>query len=224
MAKDRDSLRFLVAASVLAVLLSFIPFAGIIVYPFRLFVTFIHEGGHALAALLTFGSVEQVRLHLDASGETYTRGGMPLVVSSAGYLSSTVYGAGLLLLGRQSGRAKAALALTALAIAGLTLLYVRGVFGWMVGIGLTVGLVLTALAASVRAAHFILSFLAVQCCLNALYDLNTLFFISAFSNSHSDARNMQSFTGIPAVFWAIVWLVVSLMVLAQALKSYARRA
>jgi len=98
------------------------------------------------------------------------------------------------------------------------------VFGWMVGIGLTVGLVLTALAASVRAAHFILSFLAVQCCLNALYDLNTLFFISAFSNSHSDARNMQSFTGIPAVFWAIVWLVVSLMVLAQALKSYARRA
>jgi hypothetical protein len=223
MAKDRDSVKFLVAASVVTLLLYFIPFAWIVVYPFRLFVTFIHEGGHALGALLTFGAVEQINLHLDASGETYTRGGMPLVVSSAGYLSSTVYGAGLLMLGQQGGRAKAVLAATALAVAGLTVLYVQGIFGWLVGLGLTVGLILTAVAATVRVAHFLLSFLAVQCCLNALYDLRTLFFISAFSNAHSDARNMQSFTGVPAIFWALVWLVVSLAVLAQALRSYARR-
>jgi hypothetical protein len=115
------------------------------------------------------------------------------------------------------------LAATALAVAGLTVLYVQGFFGWLVGLGLTVGLILTAVAATVRVAHFLLSFLAVQCCLNALYDLRTLFFISAFSNAHSDARNMQSFTGVPAIFWALVWLVVSLAVLAQALRSYARR-
>src|SRR5438046_4894936 len=112
MAKDRDSLKFLLVASALTVILYFIPFAWLIVYPFRLFVTFIHEGGHALATLLTFGSVEAINLHVDASGETYTRGGMSLLISSAGYLSSTAYGASLLVLCRQGARAKGVLALT----------------------------------------------------------------------------------------------------------------
>lgn len=222
MAKDKDSLKFLVTATALTVILSFVPFAGIITYPIRLFVTFIHEGGHALAALLTFGSVEYINLHLDASGVTYTRGGMGMLVSSAGYLTSTVYGASLLTVLRQGRLARPVLAVTAAAVAGLTVLFVQGVFGWATGIGLTVALTLVAVAATVRVAHFLLSFLAVQCCLNAIYDLNTLFFLSAVTNTPNDARNMQSYTGIPAVFWAIIWLVVSLLVLAQSLRRYVR--
>ncbi|HZS08930.1 MAG TPA: M50 family metallopeptidase [Blastocatellia bacterium] len=223
MAKDKDSLKFLVAASALTVVLYFIPFAWLLVYPFRLFVTFIHEGGHALAALLTFGSVTEINLHLDGSGETYTRGGMGLLISSAGYLASTSYGASLLVLCRQGARAKGVLALTAAGVMALTALYVRGLFGLMVGIGLTVALVFVAVAATARIAHFLLSFLAVQCCLNALYDLNTLFFISAVSNRPSDALNMQRATGIPAVFWAVLWLAISFVVLTQALRSYTRQ-
>jgi hypothetical protein len=73
-----------------------------------------------------------------------------------------------------------------------------------------------------RAAHFFLSFLAVQCCLNALYDLNTLFMISAVSRTPSDAMNMQRLTMIPAVFWAVAWLAVSVVVLAWALRKHLR--
>jgi len=51
-------------ASAFAVLLSialwFIPFAGILTYPFRIFVTFIHEGGHALVAVLTGNTVSSL--------------------------------------------------------------------------------------------------------------------------------------------------------------------
>ncbi len=224
MTRDKNSLNFLLAASALTMLLSFVPFAQMLVYPFRLFVTFIHEGGHALATLLTFGSVSEIHLHPDASGETYTRGGFSLLIASAGYLSSTAYGAGLLVLGQQGKRAKGVLALTALAILALTALYVSGWFGWLVGIGLTIGLALVAIAASTQVAHFVLNFLAVQCCLNALYDLNTLFLISAVSRTPSDARNMQSYTGIPALFWAVLWLAISIIVLALSLRRYARRA
>ena len=43
----------LLLAATISIILWFIPFAEILTYPFRLFVTFIHEGGHAIAAMLT---------------------------------------------------------------------------------------------------------------------------------------------------------------------------
>lgn len=222
MPKDKDALKFLLGASALTVALSFVPVAFFLVYPFRLFVTFIHEGGHALATLLTFGAVDRVVIHPDASGETYSLGGASLLIASAGYLASTAYGAGLLVLCRQGGRAKVVLALTAAAILVLTAFFVNGLFGWLVGIGLSLGLVLVAVAAAPRAAHFFLSFLAVQCCLNALYDLQTLFFISARGGAASDAYNMYRLTWIPPVVWALSWLGISLAALAWALRSYRR--
>jgi hypothetical protein len=213
----------LLAASALTVILWFIPLAWLAVYPFRLFVTFIHEGGHALATLLTFGSVERVSIYPNASGVTLSRGGLQLLVASAGYLSSTAYGTGLLMLCQRGSNAKAVLALTAAAILGLTVFFVSGTFGWVAGILLAAGLVFIALAATARVAHFFLSFLAVQCCLNALYDLNTLFVISATSNAQSDALNLQRLTYIPALFWAVTWLGASIIVLFFALRNYAHR-
>jgi hypothetical protein len=223
MARDKDSLGFLLGASALTVVLWFIPFAGLLVYPFRLFVTFIHEGGHALATLITFGSVEYISIHADGSGLTYSRGGLALLVSSAGYLSSTAYGASLLALCRQGRNAKMVLAITAATILGMTVFFVSGLFGWITGILLTAGLIFIALASSARVAHFSLSFLAVQCCLNALYDLNTLFVLSATTRAQSDAVNMQRLTYIPAIFWALLWLGLSIIVLGLALRSYVKR-
>jgi len=41
----------LLIATAISVVLWFVPYAEVLTYPFRIFVTFIHEGGHALAAL-----------------------------------------------------------------------------------------------------------------------------------------------------------------------------
>ena len=65
----------LLVAAALSVVLWFIPYAEVLTYPFRIFVTFIHEGGHALAALLTGNSVESLRVAVNASGETNTTQG-----------------------------------------------------------------------------------------------------------------------------------------------------
>lgn len=215
-----DGFQFLLLASGLTVALSFIPHAGWLIYPFRLFVTFIHEGGHALLALLTGGWVTGLRIHLDASGETFSVGGVPLIIASAGYLASTIYGASLLALCRDGRHAKAVLTLTAAAVLGLTLFFAKGMLSLLTGIGLAVALVFCAIALTERAAHFFLSFLAIQCCLNALFDLRTLFLISAASDTPSDAFNMERMTGVPAVFWAVLWLVGSLAVLWVALRSF----
>ena len=78
-------------------------------YPFRIFVTFIHEGGHAIAALLTGNSVASLSVATNASGETYTtQGGLisQIFISSAGYLGSMAFGALLLVLIRKAVAAR----------------------------------------------------------------------------------------------------------------------
>src|SRR5215471_13703533 len=217
----KESIGFLLGATALAIVVSYIPLLGfVIVYPLRLFVTFIHEGGHALAALLTLGSVARLVIHPNASGETYTYGGLSFLISSAGYLTSTAYGAGLLTLLHDGRRAKAVLTVTAAIILTLTGFFTHDSFSLFIGIALTGLLIWVAIAWSPRWAHFFRSFLAVQCCMNAFYDLKTLFLISATTNLHSDAANMQEITMVPAIFWALVWIALSILALVTAVRVY----
>src|SRR5215210_6740506 len=96
----KPQITLLLIATVLTIALWFIPFADYLVYPIRLFVTFIHEGSHALAGLLTGGSVKSLTIGSDGSGVVYS---VPsgwfgaILTSSAGYLGTTAFGVLLLL-------------------------------------------------------------------------------------------------------------------------------
>ena len=221
MAKHKpNSLQVLLLVSLFTLMLSFVPNANVLVYPFRLFVTFIHEGGHALVTLLTGGWVTGLSIHLDASGETYSLGGIPLLIASAGYLTSAIYGAALLVLCRDGRNAKAVLSLTAAAILALTIFFAKGTLSTLTGLLLPLCLVFIALAVRESWAHYFTMFLAIQCCLNALVDLRTLFVLSATTNVQSDAANMAGMTGVPALFWSLLWIGGSLFILWRALRSY----
>ena len=71
----RPQVTALLFATALSLALWYVPYAWILSYPFQLFVTFIHEGGHALAAVLTGNSVRSLSVAIDTSGltETLTR-------------------------------------------------------------------------------------------------------------------------------------------------------
>jgi hypothetical protein len=210
----------LILVSLFTVMLSFIPGAQVLTYPFRLFVTFIHEGGHALATVLTGGDVKALSINWDASGETYSLGGIALLIASAGYLTSAIYGASLLVLCRDGRNAKAALSLTAAAILAIVMCFAKGTLSIGAGLFIPVALVFVALAFKESVAHFFAMFLAIQCCLNALVDLRTLFWLSATTNVQSDAANMAEMTGVPALFWSLLWIGGSLFILWRALRSY----
>jgi hypothetical protein len=53
--------------------------------------------------------------------------------------------------------------------------------------------------------------------------LKTLFLISATTHMHSDAVNMQEVTTIPALFWALFWIALSILALATAVRAYVSR-
>src|SRR3989442_12667962 len=116
----------LLLAAAISIILWFVPFAEILSYPFRIFVTFIHEGGHAVAALLTGNSVQSLSVAMNGSGETYTtQGGMfsQMLVSSAGYLGAMSFGALLLVLIRRSVAARLVLVGSAVVVFALTAIF-----------------------------------------------------------------------------------------------------
>jgi hypothetical protein len=76
-----------------------------------------------------------------------------------------------------------------------------------------------------KLVHFCMSFLAVQCLLNAFYDLRTVLYLSAFDPAFpTDARNMSQATGgfLPPVVWAAGWVLLSTVVVAGTLLVYYR--
>ena len=227
----------LLVAATISVVLWFIPYAEFLTYPFRIFVTFIHEGGHALAALLTGNSVASLSVATNASGETYTtHGGLisQVLISSAGYIGSMAFGALLLVLIRKAVAARIVLLSSAVLVFGLTLIFglIKPIFwvqAWsgipftlLAGTLISVGLVLIARFASARVATFFVSFLAVQCVLNALFDLKTVLFLSSpFGPTvANDAVNMQQATGIPALIWTVIWIGLALGILWFAMRLY----
>jgi hypothetical protein len=220
--RDLTTPTFLVMASLVSALIWYLPYGWIAIYPCRMFVTFIHEAGHAVTAILTGGIVERMVIHADGSGETLTRGGLTFFIASAGYLVSSAYGAALLALSRDGHRTRQVLTFNAGVIIAVTFFLTSNLFSWMVGTGLSAGLIWASISATERWAHFLLNLLAVQCCLNAFFDLRTLLWISQTTQLHSDARLLEEMTLLPASVWAIGWGALSLAFWGAGLWNYAR--
>jgi hypothetical protein len=235
----RPQVTLLLIAAGLSIALWFIPYAEILAYPFRIFVTFIHEGGHAIAAVLTGNSVQSLNVQMSGAGETYTTQGGTLsrmFISSAGYLSAMAFGAVALVLIRRRAAARVILFISAFLILFLTFVFgfLKPIFNgppaswWSVPFtfiaGVVISLALYAIGrwTSERVALFIVSMIAVQCILNALLDLKTVFFLSSpFAPAvPNDAVNMANATGVPAIFWAVLWIAVALGMLLLALRVY----
>jgi hypothetical protein len=224
-AEVKDAFRLLLIATAVTVALWFIPFAWVVTYPFRIFVTLIHETGHALATLATFGSVNRIQLAWNGSGVTETAGGVRLFISSAGYLSTTLFGAALLLVLRRERNARAAAMATAMMVLAVTLFFAGNLLAWLAGLAIGVGMLLLALKAKPRIVHFFMSFLAIQLVLNAFFDLLNLMYLSAFEPGRlTDAQNMANATGgfVPAIVWAVGWSLLSILILAVTLVVYYR--
>ena len=62
-----------------------IPQLDMLMYPLRLFVTYVHEAGHAIMVLLTGGSIEEFVVSSDGSGHVVSLGGTRWMVAPAGY-------------------------------------------------------------------------------------------------------------------------------------------
>ncbi|MCU4162486.1 M50 family metallopeptidase [Carboxylicivirga caseinilyticus] len=74
------------------VLIRFVPYGSLMLYPITLLVTIFHETGHALFALITGGSVHGIQINNDGSGYAMVAGGWAILVIPGGYIGSALWG------------------------------------------------------------------------------------------------------------------------------------
>jgi hypothetical protein len=213
----------IIALALGSLLLSRVPVIGLLFYPFRLFVTFVHELCHGFAALLSGGSFLRFAITPDGSGVATTRGGVPWLIISAGYVGSALVGGGLLVLAAQPEHAPRVLLGLGLALGVLCLLFARNLFGFVAGFALAVGLVYAARSLEPQVAQLLLIFLAVQATLVSFDNLFLQMRQSLLGRRlRTDAHLMAERTGIPALFWVLLWIGFSVYMLWLAL-NYAYR-
>jgi hypothetical protein len=222
-------LLYVAAAAVLAVVLSHIPVLDVVVYPFKLFGTFVHEWSHAIVTVVTGGHVVGLRINPDLSGEEYSTGGWGLAISSAGYLGTACTGAALLLAPLRRARhtlvalgvAVAALPFVGTLVQGAT--FTPTTWLWtavFAAVTLAVGR-----RGTLRLARLFQQFLAVEVCLAALDGLRSLdWLVLTAPGVMTDATTAGSATHLPALVWAVLWSIIGVAIVGLATLHRVQRA
>jgi len=189
-----------------------------VVYPFRLFVVFLHEISHGIAAVLTGGSIVSIGMS-DEGGVCLTRGGWRLLILNAGYLGSLLWGALFLLLGARRAWARSIVGAVGVFTLVVTLAYVRTWFGFLYG--LAAGLVLVVVAARLKPAlsETLLAAIGATSVLYAIWDVAAD--VLVVHSGQSDAAALARLTLVPAIVWGAAWIAISVVVLVQVVRRLA---
>jgi asparagine N-glycosylation enzyme membrane subunit Stt3 len=206
------------AAVAVSLVISITPWAQVLLYPFKLFTTWVHECGHALMTVLVGGHVTWITIAPDTSGLTHSL--VPVgrvargLVASSGYLGAAVVGCLLVAATRVEKWAHVILLGLGVFMLLTAALWMRNLFGFAVVLAWGAALVALARQGIGRAPRFVLSLLAIQVALNSVYDIRVLFLIDG---GQSDAATMAQLFLAPAWAWATLWMLTSVAMLGATL-------
>ena len=185
------------------------------IYPITQFVTFLHEFGHALGAIITGGEVLNLQVSQDGSGFTRTAGGSRAIVLMGGYLGSAILGNLLFFVGAKMEKfAEWVLYL-------VSAMMIFSGFFWFNSI-YTTGLLsafavfLFVIAAKTNWDSEILMFLGLASILYIIEDFNV--------GPRSDLEKYaELLVFIPANVWMYIWLVVAVLLTGLNLRFIFRK-
>ena len=239
--KRRTEPQTLAVALLASLVLWNLPFGGLVIYPFKLLATWLHELSHGLTMLLTGVGFDRVLIYRDTSGLAYgsSEAGRlaSAVIAAAGYMGTPLWGALLLVVSPDARWARRALLVLAALLVGTAVTVIDMPDGdrfgpWAIGaIGAACAAAALVMPGRLRLA--IAHFIAAQSCVDALLDIRVLLRpsqvvggkIAGASDAHNMAQATFATTATWAVWtWAIVWLLWSLAVLYVALRLSASRA
>src|SRR5215469_1154142 len=178
-------------------------------------ITIAHEGGHALASVLSGRRLDGIRLHSDTSGVTYSRGrrtgpGM-VFTSAAGYVTPSLLGAGAAWL--LAAHHVVAMLWLLLALLAATFLAIRNAYG-VLAVLVTVGAVLAVSWFATTAVQAAFGYAAVWFLLlggvRAVVELQRSRRRSRRRGQvgTSDADQLGELTGVPGGAWVAVFALV----------------
>ncbi len=186
------------------------------VIPLKILTVFLHEISHALAVVLTGGSVESLTIDPLQGGAVVSRGGNRFLALSAGYCGSLLIGVMLFIVAVRTRWDRIVLGLLGAMILVVTMLYVRTAFAAGFGV-LSGGLMIAAAWFLNRGlSDLLLRVIGLTSMIYVPYDI----FSDTISRSYlrSDARMLAEEFGGPTQFWGGAWLLIAVAVIALCLR------
>ena len=187
-----------------------------ILYPLKLLVVFFHESSHALATILTGGTVAELVINSQQGGHVISQGGNRFIIISAGYLGSLLWGVAIFVATVKSRYDKAIMRSLGITIILITVMLSSSVFSWT--FGLLFGTAMLGMASYLADKYndFVLRLIGLTSMTYAPLDI----YSDTISRSHlqSDAYFLAEYTGGTTLFWGSVWIVISLVVIFYCLK------
>lgn len=181
-----------------------------VVYPLKIFVVFMHEVSHGLAALATGGSIKEIQIVPEEGGHAITLGGSRFWTLTAGYLGSLVWGGLILILAARTHLSKLISAIIGVGMIFISIFYLRNTFGFLFGVGFGGVLIIIGRFLPESINEWLLRVIGLTSCLYAILDIKS----DVLDRSHlrSDARMLHEEVTpyIPTIVWGVLWLGIAI--------------
>ncbi|MCF8356999.1 MAG: M50 family metallopeptidase [Melioribacteraceae bacterium] len=210
--KQKLELGIIVSAGILSILL----WDTILIYPVKLFVVLLHEISHGIAAIISGGNIVAINLNYNLGGQCVTKNGNEILIASFGYLGSLLFGTLIFI----SGYEKKLIKPVPISIAVLIVLFManfmRGAEGIVFTLLIAVILIISPNLSNKKVHAYIMKILGLVSCMYVLVDIKED--LLTLTYRETDAQLIAGITGIPALWWGLLWFVISIMVIYILLK------
>ncbi len=181
---------------------------GPFMYPLKIFVVFMHEVSHGLAAIATGGRIAEIHVNTQQGGHAITQGGSRFWILSAGYLGSLVWGGLILILAARTHRDRAISVLIGILMVVISISFGNDGFTYLFGIGFGAALIAIGLFLPETVNDWILRTIGMTSCLYAILDIKS----DVLDRAHlrSDARMLSEVTILPTEVWGLIWVAIAL--------------
>ncbi len=205
----------LITALLYWVLVNYVPYGMYFVLPVNLFVTFLHELGHSVFALITGGSVYEVMIQPNGAGYAVTSGGFAPLVLMGGYIGSALFGNLLLHIGLR--KPKSALVTLYIMIFVFVASAIIWYSSWLSSLLLIIfsGLMFWI---SKRSRSTVTDFLIVTGTASIIFIINDY----NVGPSSDIAKFSKIIPVLPQFVWSILWLLIVVYITWLNLKSLFR--
>ncbi len=218
--KGRKITEFIVLASV--IILSFIFWNTYYIFPIKIFVVLLHEISHGLAAIASGGNILEIQINYNLGGVCKIKGGNSLLIASAGYIGSLLWGGLLFLSARKQNFSTYVCTFISIGLIIITALFIKHVFGIFFTLGFAIFLFISPRYLPDLFHQLSIKTLGIISCLYTIFDIKSD--LITLNYRSTDAQVIANITNVPALFWGILMLTVSLLIFYLLIRANFKKA
>ena len=190
---------------------------SIFILPIKLMTVFFHELSHGIAAILTGGRIIGIELNFNQGGVCYHQGGWFLIVASAGYLGSLLWGSGIFLASLKKGISVRVSQAIAILLIITTVFWTRNIQAILITVATAIALFYISAKLKEKYCSMFLKFISLVSCFYVVFDIkdDLLDRTVSISDAYQISKRIFPSFMVPAGSYIIglIWLAIAIFVL-----------